>query len=925
MAKTGSNNELADELLRKVSDATCKLTGKDFVFELTKCVSDILGMEYCFVAECANEDKTRLRTIAFVRGENILDNIEYNTKDSGCSMMMKGDPYFLPEGAQKLFPAAKGIEAYVGAPIISPVNGEILGHLAATDSHPVGNEKNQTAVLKIFAARLASEFVRTRAEQELEKKNSELEKQLNEIELYQFTLQNLHEDIYWIDHTGKIIRVNDSAIKSSGYLRQELLNMTVFDLNPTEVKENWPRHWEKVKAEKKVTLETKHQHKDGFLYDVEVTNNYIDFDGMEFSCSVVRDMRKRKMEEELLLSVSEATSGYVGQDYFRELAKFITLTLGVKYALVSECANEQKTRLRTIAYVKNATPVENVEYDLEGTPCEIVMKGKDYFCANELEKMFPKEKGMQSYVAVPIYSPATGEILGHIAALDDKPMNESHNQTSILKIFAARAGSEIDRIKAEKRLKETLESANIKLQLQLKESEERFRDLFDEAPIAYVHEGMDSKFIRANRAALRILGVKPEEVHEMYGLSLVPDTPDAKKRATEAFASIGKGTDTSGVVMELRRKDNNKPIFIQWWSKPDVSGQFTRTMFVDITEQVLMEQEKKRLEAQNQYLQEEIKLTHNFEEIVSRSANFKKVLQQIEQVATTDATVLILGESGTGKELIARAIHNISNRSKQPLVKVNCATLPANLIESELFGHEKGAFTGAVEKKIGRFELADGGTIFLDEIGELPVELQAKLLRVLQEGEFERLGNPKTMKVNVRVIAATNRNLKLAIEKKEFREDLYYRLNVFPVICPPLRERKDDIPLLVKHFCKKHEGKIGKIVHTIPDKVNEALMAYDWPGNIRELENIIERALILSREGVLEYGDWVPAHAPVTNGAPKSSVTKLEEVEKEHILAVLKQTGWRVSGEKGAAKILGLNATTLEARMKKLGIIREKI
>jgi len=924
MAKTGSNNELADELLRKVSDATCNLTGKDFVFELTKCVADILGMEYCFVAECANEDKSRLRTIAFVKGENILDNVEYNTSDSGCSMMMKGDPYFLPEGAQKLFPGAKGIEAYVGAPIISPVNGEILGHLAATDSHPVGNEKNQTAVLKIFASRLASEFVRIKAEHELEKKNSELEKQLNEIELYQFTLQNLHEDIYWIDHTGKIIRANDSASKSSGYSREELLNMTVFDLNPTEVKEEWPGHWEKVKAEKKVTLETKHKHKDGFLYDVEVTNNYIDFDGMEFSCSVVRDMRKRKMQEELLLSVSEATSGYVGQDYFRELAKFITVTLGVKYALVSECANEQKTRLRTIAYVKNATPVENVEYDLAGTPCEIVMKGKDYFCANELEKMFPKEKGMQSYVAVPIYSPATGEILGHIAALDDKPMNESHNQTSILKIFAARAGSEIDRIKAEKRLKETLESANIKLQLQLKESEERFRDLFDEAPIAYVHEGLDSKFIRANRAALRILGVKPEEVHEMYGLSLVPDTPDAKRRANEAFDSIGKGTDTSGVVMELRRKDNNKPIFIQWWSKPDSSGQFTRTMFVDITEQVLMEQEKKRLEAQNQYLQEEIKLTHNFEEIVSRSANFKKVLQQIEQVATTDATVLILGESGTGKELIARAIHNISNRSKQPLVKVNCATLPANLIESELFGHEKGAFTGAVEKKIGRFELADGGTIFLDEIGELPVELQAKLLRVLQEGEFERLGNPKTMKVNVRVIAATNRNLKLAIEKKEFREDLYYRLNVFPVICPPLRERKDDIPLLVRHFCKKHEGKIGKIVHTIPDKVNEALMAYDWPGNIRELENIIERALILSREGVLEYGDWVPAHAAVINGVSKSSATKLEEVEKEHILTVLKQTGWRVSGEKGAAKILGLNATTLEARMKKLGIVREK-
>jgi transcriptional regulator with GAF, ATPase, and Fis domain len=286
-----------------------------------------------------------------------------------------------------------------------------------------------------------------------------------------------------------------------------------------------------------------------------------------------------------------------------------------------------------------------------------------------------------------------------------------------------------------------------------------------------------------------------------------------------------------------------------------------------------------------------------------------------------------LGESGTGKELIARAIHNISNRSKHPLVKVNCATLPANLIESELFGHEKGAFTGAIDKKIGRFELADGGTIFLDEIGELPVELQAKLLRVLQEGEFERVGNSKTMKVNVRVIAATNRNLGQAIEKKEFREDLYYRLNVFPISCPPLRERKDDIPLLVKHFCQKHEGKIGKKVTTASPAVMDALMAYDWPGNIRELENIIERALILSNNDELEYGDWVPAvQKTATNGNLKTTAaSKLEDVEKEHILAVLKQTGWKVSGEKGAAKILGLNATTLEARMKKLGIVREKV
>jgi PAS domain S-box-containing protein len=531
---------------------------------------------------------------------------------------------------------------------------------------------------------------------------------------------------------------------------------------------------------------------------------------------------------------------------------------------------------------------------------------------------------MQSYIGVPIFSPVTGEILGHIAGLDDKPMNKSHNQASILKIFAARAGSEIERIKTEQKLRETLESTNFKLQEQLKESEERFRDLFEEAPIAYVHEGLDSKFIKANRAAMRTLGITPEQVEGTYGFSFIPDTPEAQRRLKEAFESVGKGIDTSGVVLELRRKDNGQPLWIQWWSKPDPGGQFTRTMFVDITKQVLMEQEQAKLKAQNQYLQEEIKLTYNFEEIVSKSKDFQKILKQIEQVASTDSTVLILGESGTGKELIARALHNISNRGGKPLVKVNCATLPANLIESELFGHEKGAFTGAMEKKIGRFELADGGTIFLDEIGELPVELQAKLLRVLQEGEFERLGNPKTMKVNVRVIAATNRNLQLAIEKKEFREDLYYRLNVFPIICPPLRNRKEDIPLLVKHFCKKHEGKIGKSVKNISPDVLKALMEYDWPGNIRELENIIERALILTPGDTLEYGEWVPAEKFTAGSGKTTSSARLEDVEKEHITEVLKRTGWKVSGEKGAAKVLGLNATTLEARMKKLGIVREK-
>ena len=328
---------------------------------------------------------------------------------------------------------------------------------------------------------------------------------------------------------------------------------------------------------------------------------------------------------------------------------------------------------------------------------------------------------------------------------------------------------------------------------------------------------------------------------------------------------------------------------------------------------------KDRLEAENTYLQEEIKFEHNFQEIITQSTKFRAVLSSSEQVATTDATVLVLGESGTGKELLARAIHNISKRSNRPLVKVNCAVLPANLIESELFGHEKGAFTGAIAKKIGRFELADGGTLFLDEIGELPLELQSKLLRALQEGEFDRLGSTKTIKVDVRVIAATNRDLQKEVDEGSFRADLFYRLNVFPVFSMPLRERKEDIPLLTKHFVDRYSAKIGRKIISIPKRVINSLQGYHWPGNIRELENVIERSVILSSGKALELGDWIPR---TESQAFTSDFDTLHEFEKKYIISVLQKTAWRVSGEKGAAKILGMKPTTLESKMKRLQIRR---
>jgi PAS domain S-box-containing protein len=329
---------------------------------------------------------------------------------------------------------------------------------------------------------------------------------------------------------------------------------------------------------------------------------------------------------------------------------------------------------------------------------------------------------------------------------------------------------------------------------------------------------------------------------------------------------------------------------------------------------------KNQLQAENIYLQEEIRLSHNFDEIIGNSDALKYVLYKVEQVAAADTTVLILGETGTGKELIARAIHQASSRKNRPLVKINCAALPANLIESELFGHEKGAFTGAQARKVGRFELAHGGTLFLDEIGELPLELQPKLLRVLQDGEFERVGGSKTIKVEVRVIAATNRSLQLEVPKGLFREDLWYRLNVFPITLPPLRNRRDDIPMLVNFFINQFSRKIGRGIKSVDPATMKALQNYGWPGNVRELSNVIERAVINTQGLVLQLADKL--EPPLNTGDHSTNGRSFEELEREIILQRLEQTNWKISGPGGAADSLGLNPSTLRTRMIKLGIQR---
>lgn len=618
-------------------------------------------------------------------------------------------------------------------------------------------------------------------------------------------------------------------------------------------------------------------------------------------------------ELKALHTILEGTSGRVGRDFLRSLVEQLSAAVEYQYAFVTEFF-ERKKSVRTLAYWKKDRFATNVEWELDGTPCEDVISGNLCHYPRHVSELFPRDIGLvdlktQSFLGVPLRD-SKGTTLGHLAVFDPRPMPAEPRRLYIFRIFAARASAELQRIHAEQLLSD---------------SEQRYRDLYEEAPIAYLYEDLNSRFLRANRAACELLGIKQDEIVGTYGKSLLAPGTDTEKKIAAALAEMReKGTGFAGVELELRRKDDGRPIWVQWWSKPEPDGQHTRTMLVDITERVLMEREKARLQQQNLYLQEEIKQTHNFEEIVGQSPGLLALLENVKRVAPTEASVLITGETGTGKELVARAIHSSSSRREKPLIKVNCAALPTGLVESELFGHERGAFSGAIARHIGRFELAHGGTIFLDEVGEIPLEVQVKLLRVLQEREIERVGGTSSIRADVRVIAATNRDLPKAIREGHFREDLFYRLNVFPIKVPPLRERASDIPLLVKFLAHRFSTRTGRPITGVSHETIERLINYPWPGNIRELENVIERAVILNATQLLEVSpELLPAVAIATaEPAAPSRLGSLADVERDHILAALKTSRWVIEGEQGAARLLNLHPNTLRSRMKKMGISR---
>jgi PAS domain S-box-containing protein len=632
-----------------------------------------------------------------------------------------------------------------------------------------------------------------------------------------------------------------------------------------------------------------------------------------------------------LRAVVEGTAAGVGQEFFRSLVRHLAEAIGVHYSAV--CEFLVPPRGRALAVWERDHVVENLDFDFATSPAsEVLRSGLAHFPSGVLRRFpqagFLAARGIEGYMAVPFVD-SRGHTPGFLSVFDERPMPAEPRRLFILRIFAARVAAEFERLRAEQRLQD---------------NEARYRDLFDNAPNAYWLVGTDGRVLHANRRAAELLGRPLEEMVGSLTPSFGADTPEGKPRILEVRRKHLAGESVSGWELELRRKDG-RPAWIKVWMEPgrDADGTIgaARAFGVDITDRVLAERERARLHEQNLYLQEEIKSDHNFEQIIGRSPALMDVLAQVGRVAPTDATVLVTGETGTGKELIARAVHSASPRRDRPLIKVNCAALPSGLVESELFGHEKGAFSGAIARRQGRFELADGGTIFLDEVGELPAEAQVKLLRVLQEREFDRVGGTAPVRVDVRVIAATNRDLLKEVQEKKFREDLYYRLNVFPVRLPPLRERPDDIPLLVHFLVNKFASRVGKRLEGVSRPTLQRLQEYPWPGNVRELENVLERAVILATGPTLEVApDLLPAPAKTrpaeerakpqggdapaaaAQPAPGQPLPCLEAVERDYIVTVLRHTNGVITGPRGAAAVLGLNPSTLRSRIKKLGISR---
>jgi PAS domain S-box-containing protein len=628
-------------------------------------------------------------------------------------------------------------------------------------------------------------------------------------------------------------------------------------------------------------------------------------------------------EDVALRTILEGTATATGERFFAALVESLAKALGTYGAWVTEYRPATR-KLRALAFRLGDEWVDGWEMVVDGTPCETVINtvGLVHYPDNVVA-LYPNDPELQrlgavSYMGVPLLD-ADRRILGNLAVLDTRPMPAEPRALAVFRIFADRAAAELRRLRAE---------------AEVRERDDKLSRLVDSAMDAIVELDRDLRVTRANPAAERIFGCAGcGLVGRDFGRFLAPGSDRTLANAMQDLEGRPEGRRCLWIPAGLQAKRFDGASFhadatlSRFTTK---HAAFHALILRNADERLEAERRIQSLSAEAEYLREEIKAVHNADDIIGRSEPLQRTIQDIDQVAETDTTVLILGETGTGKELVARAIHAASPRRNCPFIKVNCAAIPGTLMESELFGHERGAFTGAAKAREGRFALADRGTIFLDEIGELPLDLQSKLLRVIQEKEFEPIGVARTRKVDVRVLAATNRDLARAVQVGDFREDLYYRLNVFPIRVPPLRERGDDIILLACVFAKRFAHKLGRQIEPLSRECIQRLMAYTWPGNVRELMSVIERAVITSRNGTLDLNralPQVPVSTPTTRPPEEAvarvrTVRELEELERQNLHLALESAGWRVEGENGAARLLGINPSTLRSRLKALGIHR---
>lgn len=699
---------------------------------------------------------------------------------------------------------------------------------------------------------------------------------------YLSSLDILQEAVLLIDKKGIVHGSSSNVLEDLGYESKNELPGTLFEINPSLHLKKWNRLWQLMQEEGQQVMDTEHITREGIIFPVKLQTKLIQKNGEQIAYCRIINARETRVHKQLLKLTNKMTG--TGGWQYDILNDKITITESLYDLLRIDRPNKQPDKTWVLDQLNKLLSRETIQ-SLTTKFNAAVNSGSETKLEIPVKNPGHPNTILYSRIIPVTYENNTLQLFGTVHDLS----NLSHETTEM-----ALARHTLHH------LQEMIYWLDPHGSIIFANQSFRNRMNIDKNKLEHYRISQFMPGFDENDLINEWEKLKQDKLINKEGLLKAPNqSPFPVEISISLFEYENKEyscTVLRDISMRKKMEANRE---VQWQE---------------------IQQLKEKLEGENALLREEIELQYEHDEIVSESEEYKKILHFAEQVAPTETTVLITGETGTGKELIANTIHRLSHRSSSPLIKVNCAALPSSLIESELFGHEKGAFTGATQLKKGRFERADKGTLFLDEIGDLPMSLQAKLLRVLQDGKFERVGGTRSLNVDVRVITATNRNLEKLVNQGKYRKDLYYRLNVYPIHNIPLRNRTEDIPALVRHFVDKYSKKMGKSIEKIPQTSLEKLMQYHFPGNIRELENIIERALVLTRGKTLQLEPVLQTGMQMQISSPKRRFKTLDEIQKEHILKALEQCRWKVSGKGGAAELLQINPKTLWSRMKKLNI-----